>query len=121
MLHLGSGMNCRGWRAAWAMVLSASAFAMGVLSARSAPRLSPESGSTGAPVTFNRDIAPILFRSCAMCHRPGEAGPFSLLTYADAKKHARQIADVARSRAMPPWWPDPQELKFADTLRFPDP
>lgn len=113
-------MNCRGRRAAWAMVLSASAFAMGVLSARSAPRLSPESGSTGAPVTFNRDIAPILFRSCAMCHRPGEAGPFSLLTYADAKKHARQIADVTRSRAMPPWLPEPQELKFADDLRLPD-
>ncbi len=113
-------MNCRGWRAAWAIVLSAGAFAMGVLSAKSSPRLSPEGGSTGAPATFNRDIAPILFRSCAMCHRPGEAGPFSLLTYADAKKHARQIADVTRSRAMPPWLPEPQELKFADDLRLPD-
>ena len=113
-------MNCRGWRAAWAIVLSAGAFAMGVLSAKSSPRLSPEGGSAGAPATFNRDIAPILFRSCAMCHRPGEAGPFSLLTYADAKKHARQIADVTRSRAMPPWLPEPQELKFADDLRLPD-
>ncbi len=113
-------MNCRGWRAVWAIVLSASAFAMGVLSAKSAQRLSPEGGSVGAPVTFNRDIAPILFRSCAMCHRPGEAGPFSLLTYADAKKHARQVADVTRSRAMPPWLPEPQELKFADDLRLPD-
>jgi Tfp pilus assembly protein PilF len=113
-------MNCRGRRAVWAIVLSAGAFAMGVLSAKSSPRLSPEGGSTGAPATFNRDIAPILFRSCAMCHRPGEAGPFSLLTYADAKKHARQIADVTRSRAMPPWLPEPQELKFADDLRLPD-
>lgn len=69
-------------------------------------------------VTFNRDIAPIIFRSCATCHRPGEAAPFSLLSYSDAKKHARQIADVTRSRAMPPWLPEPQELKFADELRL---
>jgi tetratricopeptide (TPR) repeat protein len=61
-----------------------------------------------------------MFRSCAQCHRPGEATPFSLLTYADAKKHARQIADVTRSRAMPPWLPEPQQLKFADELRLSD-
>ncbi len=42
--------------------------------------------------TFNRDIAPILFRYCTPCHRPGEAGPFPLVTYADAKARARQIA-----------------------------
>ncbi len=55
-----------------------------------------------------------------MCHRPGEAGPFSLLTYSDVKKHARQIAEVTRSRSMPPWLPEPQELKFADELRLPE-
>ena len=55
-----------------------------------------------AQVTFNRDVAPIMFRSCATCHRPGEAAPFSLLSYSDAKKHARQIVEVTRSRAMPP-------------------
>ncbi len=71
-------------------------------------------------VTFNRDIAPIIFRSCSSCHRPGEAAPFSLLTYSDVKKHARQIADVTRSRAMPPWLPEPQKLKFADELRLSD-
>ena len=71
-------------------------------------------------ITFNRDIAPILFRSCAMCHRPGEAGPFPLLTYADAKAHGRQLAVVTRSRYMPPWLPEPGELKFADELRLSD-
>lgn len=45
----------------------------------------------GQNVTFNRDIAPILFKQCAPCHRPGEAAPFSLLTYEDAKKRAEQI------------------------------
>lgn len=71
-------------------------------------------------VTFNRDIAPILFQSCAICHHPGEAGPFPLLNYADAKAHARQIALATSKRFMPPWLPEPQELKFADELRLTD-
>ena len=69
-------------------------------------------------VTFNRDIAPILFHSCAICHHPGEAGPFALLTYADAKARARQVAAVTAKRFMPPWLPEPQKLKFADELRL---
>jgi tetratricopeptide (TPR) repeat protein len=69
-------------------------------------------------VTFNHDIAPILYRTCARCHRPGEAGPFSLLTYADAKSHARQIAAVTKTRFMPPWLPENRDLKFADELRL---
>ena len=69
-------------------------------------------------ITFNRDIAPIVFNRCALCHRPGEAGPFSLLTYSDVKKHALQIAEVTRSHAMPPWLPEPQKFGFADELRL---
>jgi tetratricopeptide (TPR) repeat protein len=56
-------------------------------------------------VTFNRDIAPVLYAHCATCHRPGEVGPFSLLTYNDARQHATQIVDVTRRRLMPPWKP----------------
>jgi len=111
-------MNSPVRRKAWTGALLAGAFAMGVVSASSARR--PASPHADPPVTFNHDIAPIMFRSCAMCHRPGEAGPFSLLTYSDAKKHARQIAEVTRSRAMPPWLPEPQELTFADEMRLPD-
>jgi Tfp pilus assembly protein PilF len=69
-------------------------------------------------VTFTRDIAPILFRSCAPCHRPGEAAPFSLLSFQDAKTHARQIAAVTQRRIMPPWLPAPDDPKFADDLRL---
>jgi Tfp pilus assembly protein PilF len=76
--------------------------------------------ATAPQVTFNHDIAPIIFHSCSSCHRPGEAAPFSLLMYSDVKKHARQIADVTRSRSMPPWLPEPQELKFADESRLTD-
>ncbi len=72
----------------------------------------------GTQVTFNREIAPIIFKHCAMCHRPGEAGPFNLLTYSDVKKHALPIAEVTRSRAMPPWLPEPQKFRFADELRL---
>jgi Tfp pilus assembly protein PilF len=75
-------------------------------------------GAGGQPVTFTRDIAPILFRSCAPCHRPGEAAPFSLLSFADAKTHARQIAAVTQRRIMPPWLPAPDDPKFADDLRL---
>ena len=42
------------------------------------------------------------------------------MNYSDVKKHARQIAEVTQSRAMPPWLPDPQKLKFADELRLSD-
>src|SRR5207244_6986295 len=54
-------------------------------------------------VSFNKDIAPLLFERCASCHQPGGAGPFSVLTYASARQHAGQIAAVTKSRSMPPW------------------
>jgi Flp pilus assembly protein TadD len=73
----------------------------------------------GKRPTFTRDVAPILFHSCVPCHRPGEAAPFSLLSYADAKTHARQIAAVTEKRIMPPWLPEPDDPKFADDLRLP--
>ena len=56
--------------------------------------------------TFSRDIAPILFAHCATCHRPGEVGGFSLLSFADVRPRAAAIARVTRLRAMPPWKPD---------------
>jgi tetratricopeptide (TPR) repeat protein len=58
------------------------------------------------PVTFNEDVAPILYEHCAVCHRPGQSAPFDLLTYQDAKKHDKQIAIVTSSRFMPPWLPE---------------
>ncbi len=54
-------------------------------------------------LTYAKDIAPILNQNCASCHRPGEIGPFALLSYADAKKRAAQLTSVTESRFMPPW------------------
>jgi tetratricopeptide (TPR) repeat protein len=70
------------------------------------------------PVTFNQDVAPIVFSQCAPCHRPGEAAPFSLLSYHDAKIRAQQIAAVTRSRYMPPWLPEPGYGDFAESRRL---
>ena len=81
---------------------------------------SSEPGVSSGKVTFNRDIAPIVYQYCASCHRPGEAGPFPLLTYQDVKKHGNQIAAVTQTRFMPPWLPEPGKLKFADELRLTD-
>ncbi len=73
-----------------------------------------------AAPTFHQDIQPIIYRYCAPCHRPGEAGPFPLLTYTDAKKRAAQIAAVTAKRFMPPWLPEPGHGDFADELRLSD-
>src|SRR5271154_6489982 len=75
---------------------------------------------TTREVTFNRDLAPIVFHICANCHRPGEAGPFSLLSYDDVKAHARQIVSVTSRRFMPPWLPQRGDFAFADELRLSD-
>jgi thiol-disulfide isomerase/thioredoxin len=55
------------------------------------------------PVTYYRDVLPILRNNCQVCHRPGEVGPFSLLTYKQAVSWASDIKDYTQSRQMPPW------------------
>src|SRR5436190_21485042 len=64
------------------------------------------------PVTFAKDVAPILFDRCGTCHHPDGAGPFSLLTYAAARQRATQIAAVTKSRVMPPWKSEPGYGEF---------
>ena len=72
--------------------------------------------AAAAPATFTRDVAPILYRQCAACHRPGGVAPFSLLTWQDASKRATLIAKVTASRYMPPWLPS--EPRFHDERRL---
>jgi hypothetical protein len=73
-----------------------------------------------APPTFNRDIAPIIYRNCSACHRPGEAAPFPLLSYADVKKKAKMIVDATQSRLMPPWKAEPASFAYRDERRLAD-
>ncbi|HVY68373.1 MAG TPA: tetratricopeptide repeat protein, partial [Verrucomicrobiae bacterium] len=72
------------------------------------------------PVTFSEHLAPLLFRRCAPCHHPGAAGPFSLLSYQEARKRADQLADVTARRLMPPWLPEPGHGEFRDSRRLSD-
>jgi tetratricopeptide (TPR) repeat protein len=72
------------------------------------------------PYTFHRDVAPILFESCAKCHHPGGPAPFSLLTYDDARARVGQIAEVTQSRFMPPWLPEDGHEPLAGARRLSD-
>src|SRR4051794_6479605 len=90
-----------------------------IIFAMSAAGAQPVRGGAAA-VTFYRDIAPIVYANCAPCHRPGEAAPFPLLSYDDVKRHAQQIADVTKSRYMPPWLPEGDHGKFVEERRLSD-
>ena len=68
-------------------------------------------GAGSAP-TFNRHVAPIVFANCVTCHRPGGIGPFSLMSYADAKPFVQEIKAKVGERSMPPWYADPKFGEF---------
>jgi mono/diheme cytochrome c family protein len=81
----------------------------------------PALAQTAAPgVTFAEHVAPIVYSNCARCHRPGEAAPFSLLSYEDVRRRARTIAEVTGSRYMPPWHADSRVAAFRDDRRLTD-
>jgi hypothetical protein len=65
------------------------------------------SRASAQPVTYTKDVAPLLAERCGMCHHSGGSAPISLLTYADAKRRATQIASVTGKRLMPPWKVEP--------------
>lgn len=69
-------------------------------------------------VTFSRDVAPILWKNCVRCHRPGEVAPFSLLTYQDAAKRASFVYELTADDRMPPWKPHPGAGVFLDAPRL---
>jgi mono/diheme cytochrome c family protein len=84
-----------------------------------------DSGRSPVPAAapnFASDVAPIIFANCASCHRPGQAAPFSLLSYDDVKKHAKTIVDVTARRYMPPWHASRAEgfPEFLDERRLTD-
>ena len=97
--------NSPKWTAA---LLSALAFFAGA-AATGHSQTAPTRGvahAIGAP-TFYRDVLPILQRHCQSCHRTGEIGPMSLVTYQQVRPMAHAVADSVRQRRMPPWFADP--------------
>lgn len=82
----------------------------------SEPQYSPPPAA-GVP-TFTKDIAPILFKNCASCHRPGEIAPMSLMTYAAARPWAKSIRDEVLDGTMPPWHADAPHGTFLNERRL---
>ncbi|MBV9761693.1 MAG: cytochrome c [Acidobacteriaceae bacterium] len=66
------------------------------------------------PPSFAKDVLPILQRECQGCHRPGEAGPFSMLTYESTRPWAAAMKEAVKTRKMPPWFADARYGKFTN-------
>src|SRR5262249_4995541 len=73
-----------------------------------------------AAPTFSKDVAPILYKNCTNCHRPGEIAPMSLLSYKDARPWAKSIATNVSKGTMPPWHADPAHGEFLNDRRLSD-
>ena len=75
--------------------------------------------TAGVP-TYTKDVAPILFKNCTSCHRPGEIAPMSLMTYEDARPWAKSIRDEVTEGTMPPWHADAPHGSFHNERRLTD-
>ncbi len=82
--------------------------------------VSSEVGAPSQQVTFNKDVAPILYSRCVVCHRPNDIAPMSLLTYHDARPWAAAIRQAVVKRTMPPWHADPQVGTYLNDRRLSD-
>jgi|RhiMetdeSRZDD1v2_1073273.scaffolds.fasta_scaffold64650_2 mono/diheme cytochrome c family protein len=100
-----------------AILLSVSAACLATLCFVGLPATNA-SGSAKKEVTFNKDVAAILYNNCASCHRPNDIGPMSLLSYKEARPWARSIKEKVVNREMPPWSPDPAYGEFSNDHRL---
>jgi hypothetical protein len=81
--------------------------------------IGPTASSTSEnDVTFSKDVAPIFYKNCTGCHRPGEIAPMSLLTYKDARPWAKSIREKVANREMPPWHADPKHGEWRNDRRI---
>lgn len=74
-------------------------------------------GNPAAP-TFNKDVAPILYKNCVSCHRPGEIAPMSLITFKEVRPWAKAIREKVATREMPPWHADQNYGKWENDRRL---
>src|SRR5438128_3878665 len=68
--------------------------------------------------TFTRDVAPILYKNCASCHRPGEIAPMPLLTYEQTRPWAKSIREKVSLDQMPPWHSTEPRGTFSNDRRL---
>jgi hypothetical protein len=109
--HVFSTPMCNPSRLLIALLFSAALFVVGCGKGDAPPK---------GPITFNQHIAPIVFSHCSQCHRPGQAGRFSLLNFADAKAQAPSIVEAIQTRYMPPFLPDGPIGVFQNDPRLTD-
>lgn len=95
---------------------------LGIAKAQESVRQGSQSPTPKAnpKVTFAEDVAPIIYKKCASCHRPGEVAPFSLDSYEEVKKRADMVALVTGQHLMPPWKTLPTDVKYANENRLSD-
>jgi hypothetical protein len=66
-----------------------------------------EQSARPAPVTFSKDVAPILYKNCVVCHHANDIAPMSLVTFKDVRPWAAAVREAVVKRTMPPWHADP--------------
>ncbi len=104
-------MNAKRWISIFAVL---SLIALACL----ASRLSHQAEARAAEITFAKEVAPILYKNCAACHRPNELAPFSVLTYSEVRPWARAIKEQVLTRKMPPWPADARYGEFRNDARL---
>jgi hypothetical protein len=77
------------------------------------PKTISNEAKSGAP-TFTKNVAPILYKNCAECHRPSGIAPMSLIEYKEVRPWAKSIRERVVDRTMPPWFADPKHGEFAN-------
>jgi hypothetical protein len=77
-----------------------------------------QAGTVSGPVSFYKDVLPVLQKNCQTCHRPGEIAPASFLTYESTRPWAKAIKTAVLTKKMPPWFADPHFGKFANDRRL---
>lgn len=99
-------------RLLYAVALSVTVLALTLMSATRT--------TTAATPTFTKDVAPILYKNCASCHRPNDIAPMSLLTYENARPWAKAIREQVATRQMPPWHATQPHGTFLNDRRLSD-
>lgn len=110
-------------RQVWAAALAATLATTGTAVAQDPTDPTPPApAAAGVPnvPNFAEHVAPIVYGSCTRCHRPGEAAPFALESYADVRKRARNLLAAIEDRFMPPWHPEPGYGRFRNDARLTD-
>ena len=73
-----------------------------------------QTSAADEPVSFSKDVLPILQKNCQSCHRPGQIAPMSLVTFRETRPWARSMKAKVESRQMPPWFADPAHGEFVN-------